>query len=340
MKKYIGITLSFCCACFATLSHADLSQLYSDSLPAVVTIHTYEDKVVKGNTVYATQPNGLGSGVVISKEGLIATASHVVHAVDSVMVEFINGEKRSAEVISTLNWADLALIKVTNLPPEVKVATLANSDTAKIGEQVYVIGAPLGVSKSLTVGYLSGKHPEISFPIPRSAELIQTDAAINPGNSGGPMFNLDGQVIGIASHIKTRSGGSDGLGFAVSSNAIKRWLLEKRPFWSGILYLPVNETLQTALGLPFSGGVVVQKVNRASRAHKAGLRGGNIKATIAGQEVFLGGDVIVSINELPLNNIATGTEVMKKLRDHQREKQIDVKIWRQGSYKTLAVEIE
>lgn len=315
----------------------NLTEQYQQSIPSVVTIHTFEDKVSQGVTQFASQPNGLGSGVIITEDGLIATASHVVHAVDGLHVEFNNGEKHSAKVVSTLAWADLALIKVAKLPEGSKVASLEDSDNAKIGEQIYVIGAPLGLSKTLTVGYLSGIHPEISYPVPRSAELLQTDAAINPGNSGGPMFNLEGKVIGIASHIKTRSGGSDGLGFAVSSNAVKKWLLEKRPFWSGIVYYPVSGPIKKALGLPFNGGVIIQKVNRESAAHQAGLRGGEVEATIAKQTLLLGGDVIVSINGVPLINLATGTQIMNALRTQDSAKFVDVKIWRQGKTKSIRI---
>lgn len=315
----------------------DLSEQYEKSVTSVVTIHTYEDKLEKGKTRYASKPNGLGSGVIISDQGLIATASHVVHAVDGLHVEFNSGDKRTARVISTLAWADLALIKVDGIPEGTSVATLTDSDKVKIGQQIYVIGAPLGISKTLTVGYVSGIHPENSHPTPKAAELFQTDAAINPGNSGGPMFNLQGDVIGIASHIKSRSGGSDGLGFAVTSNAVKKWLLEKRPFWSGIMYQPINDDIRKALGLPFQGGVIVQKVNRESNAYKAGLRGGTVETTIADQTFLLGGDIIVSINGTPIINMLASAHIMNALRAKDAATSIDLKIWRKGTMKDIKV---
>ena len=337
MKHWLIILHFFLAGALQAHETEPLVQLYEELVPSVVTIHTFENKVEDGKTKFADKPNGLGSGVIISEQGLIATAAHVVHSADGLHVEFNNGEKRLAKVLSTVIWADLALIQVEDLPKGVKVAKLANSDNVRIGEKIFVIGAPLGLSKTLTVGYLSGVHPEVHGPIPESAELIQTDAAINPGNSGGPMFNMKGNVIGIASHIQSLSGGSDGLGFAVTSNAVKSWLLEKRPFWSGIVFYPVTRTIRQALGLPFSGGVIVEKVNQESKAYAAGLRGGTIKSQIEDHLLMLGGDIIIAIDGVAINNVKSSSEIMNRIRDGENTDSIELDIWRQGKVVRIKV---
>lgn len=314
-----------------------LAQRYQELVPTVVTIHTFENQLREGKTQFASRPNGLGSGVIVSKDGLIATAAHVVHAVDGLHVEFHTGEKRRAKVISSVVWADLALIKVEELPAGSKVAKLADSSKAQVGEQIFVIGAPLGISKTLTVGYVSGLHPAQTFPVMEAAARIQTDAAINPGNSGGPMFNLDGKVIGIASYIQSLSGGSDGLGFAVASNEVKQWLLDKRPFWSGIVFVPVTEPVRQALNLPFAGGVIIEKVNQGSAAYQAGLKGGTIESQIAGQKMILGGDIIASVNGMPLSNIHSNLQTMMQIRSRDFGDSLTVEVWRQGQLKKIKV---
>lgn len=161
-----------------------------------------------------------------------------------------------------------------------------------------VIGAPMGISHTLTVGHLSARHkPSAMLSGMFTAEYFQTDASINQGNSGGPMFNLNGEVIGIVSHILSRGGGSDGLGFAVTSNITRRLLLDEPSVWSGLYGFLLSQEAARAFNLPvgFDSGLLVQRVALGSLADLLGVRGGRFSAAFGGEELLLGGDVILTV---------------------------------------------
>ena len=164
------------------------------------------------------------------------TAAHLVDTADTVSVEFSNGDIRVAKVIASEPAADVALLKLNGpLPSGAAVAKLGDSDKAEVGDQIFVVGAPHGISYTLTVGYISGRRrPNTLYSGLSLTEFFQTDAAINQGNSGGPMFNMVGEIIGIVSAIISKSGGSEGLGFAATSNMARRLLLEQRSFLGGV----------------------------------------------------------------------------------------------------------
>jgi serine protease Do len=167
-----------------------------------------------------------------------------------------------------------------------------------VGQAAYVIGAPYGFENSFSAGHISGfREFGRLYDGAILAEFIQTDAAINSGNSGGPVFNSQGEVVGIASRILTESGGFQGLGFVVAINTAKQLLaLEDRP-WMGIDAVFLNaDMLNQILNLNVEGGLLVQHVAKGSPADKAGLRGGTVPAQILGQDILLGGDLIVEFN--------------------------------------------
>jgi S1-C subfamily serine protease len=238
-----------------------------------------------------------GSGVVISADGKVMTASHVVQAMDEINVESIGGDVVKARVIASEPSADLSLLQLERLPKGVKVATLANSDTVRVGDPVIVVGAPYGLSHSLTTGLISARWPPNTvyrrMPL---AEFFQTDAVINTGNSGGPMFSMAGEVIGIVSHNISKSGGSEGLGFAVTINTAKKFLLKERSFWTGMEGELVSGRLAELLNVPQPVGFLVTIVAKDSPAAEAGLQGGDIKATFAGQTYTVGGDIIIKMD--------------------------------------------
>lgn len=316
-----------------------LPNLYKKLLPSVVTLHTFQDEISPNSTKMVTLPNGLGSGVIISNDGLIVTAAHVVHTVDSLHVEFQNGIKRTGKVISSLPWADLALIKVDNLPEDIKIAELGDSKKVAIGEQVFVIGAPLGLNKSLTVGYISGFHPVGSRALAPMAEFFQTDAAINPGNSGGPMFNMLGKVIGIASHIQSQSGGSQGLGFTVTSEAVKELILNRGHFWSGMELFPLDPQLAEAFHLPQDNGVLIQRVARNSLAYLAGLKGGSIDTIIQDSPILLGGDIILSISGKTFDSQQSIEFIMSSIKDITPGDVVELVVWREGKRTPISFNI-
>jgi serine protease Do len=246
--------------------------------------------------------SSVGSGVLISADGKILTASHLVHAASEITVEFWDRQRVPARVLSSAPGADIALVQAETVPAGVVVARLADSDTARIGEQVFVIGAPYGLSHTLTVGHVSGRQRSGQTTTALGhAEFLQTDAAINHGNSGGPMFNMAGEVLGIVSHIISKSGGFEGLGFAVTANVAREMVLERGAPWHGIDGLFLTEELVKILNLP-GPGVLVQRVVPNSTGARLGLRGGFVRTTIREQTIILGGDVILKAQGVPVGD--------------------------------------
>lgn len=276
----------------------DVSKLYGKVNPSVVTITIEEIEIVTDRTTMtksAVTMEGLGSGVVISESGEIMTAAHVVEAAENLKVTFLNGDEVPAKVVTTNKDADVALIKLLWIPKNMIVAPVANSDDVKIGNQVIVIGAPLGLFHSLSVGHISGriKNPDLSDNF-SSTEFFQTDASINHGNSGGPMFNMKGEVIGIVSFILSQSGGFEGIGFAVTSNVAKHELLGAQPFWTGLTFEPIAGQVAKIFNLQQDMGLLVQKVASNSPADLAGIRPGLYNMDLEGNEVLVGGDIILA----------------------------------------------
>lgn len=252
-----------------------------------------------------TRFNETGSGVLVSRDGKVMTAAHVVHSMNEIKVEFLGGDTVGARVVSSEPAADLSLLQLERVPSGAQVATLADSDTVRVGDAVMVIGAPYGLSHSMSAGWISARWPANSVyrPMPL-AEFLQTNATINTGNSGGPLFNMAGEVIGIVSHNISKSGGSEGLGFVVTINTAKKLLLERPSFWSGLEGHLVTGPIAQILNVPQPSGYLVKSVARGSVGDALGLRGGTVKATIMGEELVVGGDIILKVQGLPVGEVA------------------------------------
>jgi serine protease Do len=278
--------------------------------PSVVVIRSRgRDVSVSGQVRFGE----IGSGVLISADGKVMTAAHVVHAMDEIDVEFIGGETVPARVIASEPAADLSLLQLDRVPANVKVARLADSRSVRVGDQVLVVGAPYGLAYSLSVGYLSARWPPNSvYPAFPLAEFFQTDATINTGNSGGPLFNLAGDVIGIVSHNISKGGGSEGLGFVVTINTAKDLLLARRSIWSGLEGHTLSGDLAAIFNLPQPEGFLVKTVAKGSPAAAAGIRGGNRTAVIDGQTLVVGGDVLLAVEGIPAGNLAD----YNRMREH------------------------
>ena len=262
--------------------------------PSVVVIKTTHQQVVAGPKKQLTSLPGLGSGVLISADGKVMTAAHVVQTADEVKVEFQSGEVIPARVVTSEPAADVALLQLEHVPPKTVVVPLGDSDQAEVGDEVFVVGAPVGMSHTLTVGHISARrNPNNFFNGMSRSEFFQTDAAINEGNSGGPMFNMRGEVIGIVSHIVSRSGGFEGLGFVVTSNLARKLLLERNPFWSGVEGFLLSGEMAKIFNVPQPAGLLVQRVASHSPASQLGLRPGTSTAVIEGEPMIVGGDVIL-----------------------------------------------
>jgi len=252
-----------------------------------------------------TRFNETGSGVLISADGKIMTAAHVVHSMDSVNVEFLGGETIPARVLSSEPAADLSVLKLDRLPAGAKVASLGDSDTVRVGDQVIIVGAPYGLSHSMSAGWISARWPANSvYRAMPLAEFLQTDATINTGNSGGPMFTMAGEVIGIVSHNISKSGGSEGLGFVITINTAKKLLLEQPTFWSGLEGHLISGPIAQILNVPQPTGYLVKTVARGSISETLGLRGGAELATIMGEQLVVGGDIILKVQGIPVGDVS------------------------------------
>ncbi len=263
---------------------------------SVVEIRT-ERRVMASTSGPSATAASLGSGFLISSDGRIMTAAHVVQVADDLKVHFVTGDVVNARVMSSSPSADVALILAETVPESVTPAAVGNSDAVEVGDQVFVIGAPYGISHTLTVGHVSARRvSDRLFGGFRSVELLQTDAVINQGNSGGPLFNMGGEVVGIVSHILSASGGSQGLGFAVTSNLAMQALLDEPGMWTGLDGVLIGGEVARALNLPQRAGILIQAVAAGSPAAALGLRAGKLSATIGGQSLVIGGDVILAVH--------------------------------------------
>jgi S1-C subfamily serine protease len=276
----------------------DWSALFHRASPSVVVIRAKGREVQTQGVVRVGE---VGSGVLVSADGKVVTAAHVVHTMEEITAQFIGSGPVPARVVASEPAADLSLLQLDSVPPGAVPARIADSNLAQVGDDLFVIGAPYGLSYALSQGVVSARwEPNTvtrEFPL---AEFIQTNAAINTGNSGGPVFNMAGEVLGIVSHLISQSGGSQGLGFVVSSNSVKRLVLERRPVWHGMDGTPVSGTTAELLNVPPPGGLLVRDVVKGSLAERIGLRGGTRLATIEGQPLVVGGDVILSVQGAPV----------------------------------------
>jgi len=306
----------------------ELISLFQSVNPAVVVIHTVERATsANGGQVSA---EGLGSGVLMG-DRQIMTAAHVVQTADLVEVEFTTGQRIYASVVSSDPLSDVALLELEEEPQDVQPVELGDSDDVDIGSEIFIVGAPLGLSHSLTVGHISARRDGSDSGIMSAdVELFQTDAAINRGNSGGPMFNMDGDVIGIVSYILSESGGFEGLGFVITSNTAERVLLQERAFWSGLTGFVVEGALAQILNVPENAGYMVQQVASNSPADQAGLRPSSVPAEILGREIQLGGDIILAIDDIMINTPGYQDRVAERLAGLLVGERLTIEILRSG----------
>ena len=336
-----------------TIYGQQLHEAFRKVHQSVVTVRTKEIDVSNSSNQVISIIDGLGSGVLISADGKILTAAHMVQTADATSVEFPDGQEITARVIGSDVRSDVALLQLKQIPTGIVPATLGDSNKVEVGDQIFVIGAPYGISQTLTAGHLSGRHwLDKNDESSTSVEFLQTDAAVNGGSSGSPVFNSDGEVVGIVSRIMSRSGGSEGLAFATASNTAKRLLLARPPFWSGIDGLLVTGDLAKALNLPQPAGFLVQRIGAGSIGSSLGLNPGTMRATIQGTDIILGGDVILSVNEIQITSASTADQVADVASDDSYERiyncigvlklgdNLVVRVFREGRVVTLSAPVE
>jgi S1-C subfamily serine protease len=304
----------------------------------VVVVHSSNPKPTDSSRPGEVEDSGLGSGVLISSDGKILTAAHVVDGEERLLVEFANDEWVPAKVISSSATADVALLQCDRVPKDATPAKLGDSDKAETGDDIFIVGAPYGLSYTLTVGRISARRPDQSRSgIMSSVEFLQTDATVNPGNSGSPVFNKQEEVIGIVSSILSESGEFQGVGFAATVNSARAQLLEGNGKQTGIEGLLITGAFARALNIPQPAGFLVTTVAKGSLAERLGLKGGELAAVINNQEVLVGGDVILSIDGTIVDgNRETYRSVFARIASSESHTPVRCKVLRGGRIIELA----
>ncbi|TDL79895.1 DegQ family serine endoprotease [Palleronia sediminis] len=262
----------------------------------------------------------LGSGFVISDDGYIVTNNHVIEGADEIAIEFFNGEELPAEIVGTDPKTDIALLKVESDAP-LKPVPFGDSDDAAVGDWVMAMGNPLGQGFSVSAGIVSARNRALSGTYD---DYIQTDAAINRGNSGGPLFNMEGEVVGVNTAILSPNGGSIGIGFAMSSNVVEKVVDQLKEFgetrrgWLGVRIQDVTEDIAESIGLAEATGALVTDVPEGP-AEEAGMQAG---------------DVIVSFND---QEVADTRELVRRVGDAAVGAEVPLTVYRDGERVELAV---
>lgn len=307
-----------------------LTQVFKQSDQSVVSIRTSGTSAAEG------------SGFVYTERGHIITNYHVIEGADQISVSFTDGASRSAQVVATDAYTDLAVLKVSKSGLE--PLELADSEEIQVGERVAAIGNPFGLSGSMTSGIISQKERRIrvggGFSIPN---VLQTDAAINPGNSGGPLINMNGEVVGVNTAIQTNTGTFSGIGFAVSSRTVKEVvpeMIENNDYehsWIGITGVGVNSEIASAMDLENASGFLVQEVIEDGPAELAGIRGGTTPME-SNENILLGGDVIVGIGDREVEDINDILDYL--LRNTEVGDTIELHIIRNGERQTVNITLQ
>lgn len=343
MIKKLVFTLGLSLLCVAASAPASEAQQLRDAFrgvhQAVVIVRTEQTGLAPFPQHGLVSSNGLGSGVLISDDGKVLTAAHLVQSADKTFVQFARGEIIGASVIGTVASADVALLQLDRKPVNYIPARLGDSDKIDVGDEIFAVGAPYGIGNTLTAGHISGRHTLKPDAKNIAIEFLQTDAAINSGNSGSPLFNLNGEVMGIVSNIMSRSGGSEGLAFAASSNTARRLLLDRKPMWTGIEGVLIDGALAKALNLSESTGVLVQRVAEGSIASRSGLRAGVLRANIEGMDIILGGDIILRVNGVPVGNDGNYDEIYESIRTLKPGDTLVITVFRNGQVVKLSTSI-
>ena len=265
----------------------------------------------------------LGSGFIIDAAGIVVTNNHVIENADEISVILANDESFDAEVIGRDAKTDIAVLKIDPGDTSLTAVSFGDSDSLRVGDWVMAIGNPFGLGGTVTAGIVSARGRDIgSGPYD---DYIQTDASINRGNSGGPLFNLDGEVIGINTAIFSQTGGSVGIGFAISANLATQVVSQLQDFgrtrrgWLGVFIQEVTEDIADSLGLDEAKGALVASVTETGPADEAGLQAGDVIIRFDGKEVNKSRDLPRIVAETPV------------------EAKVKVDVVRDGKVKTVTV---
>ncbi len=338
-------------------------QIYEDVNPSVVNIQV--EQTTSGSTSFLpnnrpfgfgspapqTVQQALGSGFVWDTQGHIVTNNHVVSGADKITVTFSDGTTVDANLVGADPNSDLAVIQVSVPASQLHPVQIGDSTQVKVGQIAIAIGNPFGLSGTMTEGIVSGLQRSLPVGLDNATQqgptyaipdIIQTDAAINPGNSGGVLVNDLGQVIGVTAAIRSSTDSNSGIGFVIPSVIVQRVvpsLIQKGGFdhpWIGISGTSMTTDLAQAMNLdPQQKGALVISVTPNSPAEKAGLLGSDTQATISGQTADVGGDVIVAIDNQPVNDFEDLSSYLTN--NTQVGQTVTLTILRQGKQQTVKV---
>ncbi len=347
LKKFSGLAVLLASMFFFSLAQAnglpDFTELVEKQGPAVVNVSTTQiirnaqgfPNIPESDPFYEffrrfapqmpreRESQSLGSGFIISTDGYIMTNAHVVDSADKITVRLTDKREFSAKVIGADKRTDVALLKIEagGLP----TITVGDPDKLKVGEWVVAIGSPFGFDSSVTAGIVSAKGR--SLPQENFVPFIQTDVAINPGNSGGPLFNMNGEVVGINSQIYTRSGGSMGLSFAIPIDVAKQVTDQLRATGKvtrgriGVMIQELTSELAESFGLSKPVGALISHVEKDGPADKAGIEASDVILKFDGKTVDSSGD---------LPRIVAATRPGSK---------VVMELWRKGAIRRITIEV-
>lgn len=287
---------------------------------------------------------GVGSGAVIRPDGYIVTNDHVVGNAQNVEVTLSDKSQFPARVVGTDPDSDLAILKIDPKGKKLTSLDFAATEVLAVGQKVLAIGNPFGLGGSLSVGVISSLGRDIRTQTDRLIkDIIQTDAAINPGNSGGPLLDSSGKLIGINAQIVSRSGGSEGIGFAINGKTVKKIADQLIQFGRvlrpdlGIDGVGLSPALFSSLGIPTPRGVMITEVFSQGAAKSAGLRAADRELVYGFRRIPIGGDVIYQIDEAPISSL-------RDIFDYLAEKKVNdtvvVHIVRGKSKQTVSVKLK
>jgi S1-C subfamily serine protease len=325
--------------------------IYQREAPGVVTVLSLFGSGGLGSVLGGDEEGGVGSGFVLAGNGEIVTNAHVVttgeppsiRRAHEVYVQFADHNRVKAQILGDDPDADVALLKVDTDGLTLRPLPLGESSKVQVGTPVAAIGSPFGEDQSLSIGVVSAIDRSIqsltSFQIPGA---IQTDAAINPGNSGGPLVDEDGRVIGINQQIKSRSGGGEGVGFAVPIDVVKRSVAQLRRdgkaryAYIGIQTVALYPQVVERFDLPVKQGAWVQAVSPGGPAEKAGLHGGSERATFQAEEFRTGGDIVTKVDGKPVRD---PDDLAATIAAIDPGSKVKVEVWRDGKRQDVSVKL-
>ena len=291
-------------------------------------VSLYAIKNVDGKNLDIKEEKSLGSGVIVSKEGLIVTNSHIILGAKKIEIVMPNNDTYTANIIATDKSLDLAILKINSKNKKTFIkAQFADSDSLKVGDVVFSLGNPFGIGQSASMGIVSALG-RVNLNIENAQYLIQTDAAVNPGNSGGALIDVDGNVVGISSSIMSKTANFSGVSFAVPSNAVKfvidslTEVGEIKKSWFGVRAENITQDMKKRLELESRNGVRVTQIAVNSPAHSAGVKVG---------------DILIEINKLEIMNTSSLTAIVPTLPVNRK---LALKIIRKGKEVDLDIKLK